>query len=63
MPSYNKEVELEPLAVSPKQALAIVPIGMTKLYEAINSGAIKSSIVNGRRWINYQSLKRFAGVA
>jgi hypothetical protein len=63
MPSYNKQVELEPLAVSPKQALAILPIGMTKLYEAINEGRLESTVVNGRRWINYQSLKRFAGVS
>jgi hypothetical protein len=41
----------------------LVPIGITKLYEAINSGAIESSIINNRRWINYQSLKKFAGIA
>jgi hypothetical protein len=57
------EKKLEPLAVSPKQATQLVPIGLTKLYEAINSGAIESRIVNGRRWISFQSLKRFAGVA
>jgi hypothetical protein len=62
MPSYNKKVDLEPLAVSPKQALAIVPIGMTKLYEAMNGGRLESTLVNGRRWINYKSLKKFAGV-
>ena len=58
----NNHRQLEPLAVSPKQAIHLVPIGITKLYEAINSGAIESSVVNNRRWINYQSLKRFAGV-
>ena len=58
----NNKPELEPLAVSPRQATQLVPIGITKLYEAINSGQIESSIVNSRRWINYQSLKRFAGV-
>jgi hypothetical protein len=57
------EKKLEPLAVSPKQATQLVPIGITKLYAAINSGALKSQVVNGRRWIDYQSLKRFAGVA
>ena len=55
--------KLEPLAVSPKQATELVPIGITKRYEAINSGAIESSIVNNRRWIKYESLKRFAGVS
>ena len=60
--STNKQ-ELEPLAVSPKQATQLVPIGVTKLYEALNSGAISSRLVNGRRWIDFQSLKRFAGVS
>jgi hypothetical protein len=63
MSSTTTNKSLEPLAVSPKQATQLVPIGITKLYEAINRGAIESSIVNNRRWINYQSLKRFAGVA
>ena len=54
--------KLEPLAVSPKQATQLVPIGITKLYEAINSGTLELQVVNGRRWINFQSLKRFAGV-
>jgi hypothetical protein len=62
MPYIPEKPKLEPLAVSPKQATQLVPIGITKLYEAINSGAIESQIVNGRRWINFQSLKRFAGV-
>jgi hypothetical protein len=34
------EKKLEPLAVSPKQATQLVPIGLTKLYEAINSGPL-----------------------
>jgi hypothetical protein len=59
----SEKQRLEPIAVSPKQATALVPIGVTKLYEAINSGAIQSQLVNGRRWIDYQSLKRFAGVS
>jgi hypothetical protein len=54
--------KLEPIAVSPKQATQLVPIGITKLYEAINSGTLESRVVNGRRWINFQSLKRLAGV-
>jgi hypothetical protein len=58
----NHKSDLEPLAVSPKQATHLVPIGITKLYEAINSGVLESRVVNGRRWINFQSLKRFAGI-
>jgi hypothetical protein len=61
MPSTNN-TKPEPLAVSPRQATQLVPIGVTKLYEAINDGIIQSTLVNGRRWINYQSLKKFAGV-
>ena len=56
------EVPLEPLAVSPRQAKQLTPIGHTKLYEAIRNGEIESTLVNGRRWINYQSLKKYAGV-
>jgi hypothetical protein len=62
MTSYNNQSKLEPLAVSPKQATELVPIGITRLYELINSGEIESQLVGGRRWINYQSLRRFAGV-
>jgi hypothetical protein len=55
--------KLEPIAVSPKQATQLVPIGITKLYEVINSGELKSKVVNGRRWIDYQSLKQLAGTS
>ena len=54
--SYNNSTEptpLEPLCVSVKQAL----------YEAMNDGRLESSLVNGKRFINFKSLKRFAGVA
>jgi hypothetical protein len=53
--------KLEPIAVSPKQATQLVPIGITRLYQHLNSGELKSKIVNGRRWIDYQSLKQLAG--
>jgi hypothetical protein len=53
----------EPLAVSPRQATELVPIGVTKLYDLINSGELETTLVHGRRWINYQSLKKYAGVA
>lgn len=61
--SSTNHTKPEPLAVSPKRATELVPIGITKLYEAINSGAIKSTLVNGRRWIDFQSLKKFAGAS
>jgi hypothetical protein len=59
----SDEKKLEPIAVSPKQATQLVPIGITKLYEVINSGELKSKVVNGRRWIDYQSLKQLAGTS
>ena len=58
----SNNIKPEPIAVSPKQATQLVPIGITKLYEAINAGALQSTLVGGRRWINFQSLKKFAGV-
>jgi len=64
--SYNNSTEptpLEPLCVSVKQALALIPLGQTALYEAMNDGRLESSLVNGKRFINFKSLKRFAGVA
>jgi hypothetical protein len=58
----DQQTKPEPLAVSPKQATQLVPIGITKLYEAINDGTVASKLVNGRRWIDFKSLKRLAGV-
>jgi len=52
----------EPVAVSPKQATQLFPIGITKLYDLINSGEVESALVGGRRWINFRSLKKYAGV-
>jgi hypothetical protein len=62
MQSSPPSEKLEPIAVSPKQATQLVPIGTTKLYEEIKKGSVASRVVNGRRWIDYQSLKRLAGV-
>jgi hypothetical protein len=62
MPPVKPKSELEPIAVSPNQATQLVPAGKTSLYKAMNDGRLESTLVNGRRWINYQSLKRFAGV-
>jgi hypothetical protein len=47
----------EPLGVSVTEALTIVPIGKTKLFEALANGTIKSCLRFGVRIINYQSLK------
>jgi hypothetical protein len=57
----DQQTKLEPIAVSPKQALQLLPIGNTKLWEAIRTGEIKSRFVNNRRWLDYQSVKKFGG--
>ena len=44
----SNNIKPEPIAVSPKQATQLVPIGITKLYEAINAGALQSTLVGGR---------------
>jgi hypothetical protein len=33
------------------------------INEVINSGELKSKVINGRRWIDYQSLKQLAGTS
>jgi len=45
-----------PIAVSFKEALTLVPIGKSKLHEALANGTIKSSLVMGVRAIDYNSL-------
>jgi hypothetical protein len=47
----------EPLGVSMSEALTLVPIGKTKLSEALANGTIKSCLRFGVRIIDYQSLK------
>jgi hypothetical protein len=59
----NNNSKPEPLAVSPRQAIELLPIGTTKLYQLINNGELETTLVHGRRWIDYQSLKRYAGLA
>jgi hypothetical protein len=58
-PSNRKR---EPISVSVREALELVPFRVTSLYAAMKSGEIKSRMVGRRRVIDYQSLKKFAGV-
>ena len=53
----RKLVPREPLGVSIAEALTLVPIGKTKLSEALANGTIKSCLRFGVRIIDYQSLK------
>jgi hypothetical protein len=42
----------------PKTALKVFPIGMTKLYQLINSGDVRSKKVGSMRLIDLESLER-----
>ena len=54
----RKFVQREPISVSVNEALSLVPIGKTKLYEAMKNGTIKSERKFGIRCIDYASLKK-----
>jgi hypothetical protein len=41
--------------VRPKQALQVLPFGLTKLYELLNSGRIRSKRVDGMRLVDLES--------
>ena len=59
MRKARKFKEREPICVSVREALQLVPIGRSSLYEAMKDGRIKSSKVLGIRAIDYSSLKAF----
>jgi hypothetical protein len=44
--------------VRPKQALTVVPCGLTKFYELLNSGRIRSKKVDGMRLVDLESCER-----
>jgi hypothetical protein len=48
----------EPLTVTVRDALRISGLGNTKLYELIADGRLRSTTIDGRRLINYASLKQ-----
>jgi hypothetical protein len=54
--------KLEPLWVSPQQVTELTPFKITKIYELMNRGVLESAFVEGRRLINYQSVKRLGGL-
>ena len=48
--------EAQPLTITVKQALELSGLGLTKLYELINSGELETVFVGRRRLITYRSL-------
>jgi hypothetical protein len=56
----RKIVQREPIGVSVKEALMLVPVGRSSLYKAMQSGVLKSRKVLGIRIIDYPSLKALA---
>lgn len=53
--------KVEPLAVSVAVAKELSGLGNTKIYELIGNGRLKSSMVDGKRLINFASLKSLVG--
>ena len=50
---------IEPLVVPPREACLLLRIGLSKLYELLRAGAIKSYLDNGQRRIPTKSLHEY----
>jgi excisionase family DNA binding protein len=50
---------LEPIAFSPAQTARLLNVGRTFLYEQMDSGALRSVKVGGRRLITRQAIEQF----
>jgi hypothetical protein len=48
---------LEPIWVRPKRATKMADIGLTRLYELINDGTLKTRKVGGMRLVSVESIK------
>ena len=51
---------LEPIGISPKRAADLVDVSLATMSEWIRLGLVASTLVRGRRIVDYQSLKRRA---
>jgi Helix-turn-helix domain len=49
----------EPITVSVAEAMRLSGLGLTKIYELINDGRVKTVKVDQRRLVVYASLKAF----
>jgi excisionase family DNA binding protein len=67
MPTIPSGIDLDPLAVSPRQACRLLAIGNTHLYELIRRGELQSYRDGRARRITMQSIRarvaRLAGTA
>ncbi len=48
---------IEPISVTVARAIEISGLGNTKIYECLKDGRLRSKMVDGRRLIDFQSLK------
>jgi hypothetical protein len=55
-----RDLEVAPRWARPREALKVLPIGMTKLYELMNDGRIRSKKVDGMRLVDLNSLDELA---
>lgn len=49
-------MNIKPICLSIKDTCSASGLGRTKIYEFINSGILKTSVVGGRRLVRYDSL-------
>lgn len=56
MTSSDHELAARRLAYSPAEAARVIGIGRTKLYEAISTGALRSSKFGNRRLISDRAI-------
>jgi excisionase family DNA binding protein len=59
-PTPQSHPQLEPLAVSPKEAQRLLCISNTLFYELLKKKRIDTFLVGRKRLVKFDSLKRFA---
>lgn len=52
-----------PLAVTVADAKRITGLGATKIYELLNDGRLRSTLIDGRRLVYYDSILEMLGLA
>lgn len=57
MNDNNRNQQALPIAVSPDDAARISGVGRTTIYQALGSGALRSSKIGKRRLITVEALK------
>jgi excisionase family DNA binding protein len=57
-PGAARTPPLDPLYVRPKQAAALLGIGLTRVYELLHDGTLDSLLIGRSRLISFASIKR-----